>query len=760
MIKKGVCRAIAVRYVFVPNSRRIPVELVTSAGQQEKKMDNLLKFNKELVEGNYKILNTKQPASNLTGDESKPSKSLLNDVLSNRISYVARRIINDDEFLTRYLIVQKDWNPIIEKLLSQQDILLELPSSEISSIFTSAIYKLNWSNIMKVDQFLCRYYANDLKMFSPKNYDCLFKNIGQLEPLYNHKSFHTLGSDAKKHYDLDKDLPYQKINELLRRYALIAEDQDAKSQNRILHYCLNYVCKLNSISAVNKILSFFKVNFNLLPNRTIYSKLIQFCSNLRLYDRAMDLFDTLKFLSMEHQPDINAYNAILNVCEQTQNYPKALDLLQEMKEKNLVPSEYTISKIVKLFAKTSQNNISAEGKKELLRLIGWKVLVPTLQENKLRNIENIMTLAAYDGDANLCRALYFQFTMRKFVEIRSQGTIDDRTAWSKAFNPILFNYLLLAYSNWENYKIPLITMFDEGNKYRNDLLNDIDYTTRSFQDCSVILPLLPLKEISNSNDILLESAALWHFHLNRGQTDKDYLTDSVGWESDTFLKLKQNSGSLEEFKSKIFQLLKEMTFNDINTSILNYRCLNTYLTIPVKLGSKKDFVERLNTYTVDITDLNVIFEKLYENPLDEQLSKDLIQSEHKLLVNCWTYELMMKAAIKFKDSQLAQRTWKKRGLFRMTHMFLNLPKNERVKRDSKFAKITLDFFVEKRELQDALRVVLSSKYFVDWTFQDVKKLYVALTDLEDKDSLHHLRNAISKKDRIKKLEREIEELSI
>lgn len=760
MLKKSICSGISVRYVFVPSSKRLPIGLVTLSDKQQKKMDNLATFNKELIQGNYKIFSSKQPNINSSSiDKPQSSINLLKDPLSDRISNFARELINDDDFLAKYLIVRKDWNPVVDNLLAQEERLLQLSSAKIGTIFSSAIYNLNWVNILKLDQFFCRYYGTDLHKFNPKNYDCLFSNIGQLEPKRSEKVLHGFKFRIDNDPSFDNYLPVNKINELLERYALIAKSQDSQSQNRILHYCLNYVCKLYDIKSVNKILTLFKSRFHLLPNRTIYSKLILFCNNLKLYDKATNLFDTMKFLSMEHQPDINAYNAILHVCEQTKDYPKALDLLQEMKEKNLVPNGYTISKIVKLLAKSSQNNISSEGKKEMLRLIAWKLLLPTLNKNKLSSIENIMSLAAYDGDVNLCRALYFQYTMKQFVEIQPT-CVNDQIAWSKAFNPILFNYLLLAYSNWQNYKIPLMTMFAEGDKYRNDLLNEIDYIARSHQDCSIVLPMIPLMEINNPNDILLESNALWHFHLNIAQTTKDYLSVSIDWKNNKLLKIKQNSSTVENFKSKLFTLLKEAGSNEINFSIFNYKCLNTYLTIPIKLGSLEEFEKRLDTYTIDITDLNEIFEKLYKDPTDEKLQNELIQSKHKLLVNCWTYELMMKAAIKFKNSNLAQRTWKMRGKFRMTNIFLNLPKNERVGNDSKFAKITLDFFVETREFQDALKVVISSKYFVDWKYQDVKNLYTALAELEDEDSLYNLKNAISKKNRIKKLDKEIEELSI
>ena len=326
-----------------------------------------------------------------------------------------------------------------------------------------------------------------------------------------------------------------KLKDLLQRYDMTIENvkitndkqlaERNKQHNIILNYCISYSSKSLNVATVDYFLKHFKEKYDILPDKFTYTNIIQFYSNLNLPEKAWDVFDTMKFLSTAHSPDTKTYNSMLKICQKTKNYAKAIDLFHEMKDRNVIPSVETFSLMGILLATCSSDNISAEGNDEALRLLGWKFISGMMNKEDILSVGAMMALAAYGGDIAVARAIYFEYTMNKYRLFKSQN-IHDIEAWQRAMNPVLFNYQLLAYSRFNPGKVPLLVGWDEGRNLRRDLLNFADYTLRNYEDYQIILPFLPLIELNDINQVLIESNALWHFHLNSGRVYKDYLSYS------------------------------------------------------------------------------------------------------------------------------------------------------------------------------------------------------------------------------------------
>ncbi|GMF07693.1 unnamed protein product [Ambrosiozyma monospora] len=80
------------------------------------------------------------------------------------------------------------------------------------------------------------------------------------------------------------------------------------------------------------------------------------------------------------------------------------------------------------------------------------------------------------------------------------------------------------------------------------------------------------------------------------------------------------------------------------------------------------------------------------------------------------------AAIQNKDVQLAQRIWIERGKYRKTASFQKLSSSKQDFMDFKMARQILCCFVECGYLQDAFRLVLSSKKRFVWSYYHLKSL--------------------------------------
>lgn len=687
-------------------------------------------------------------------------------------------IINDDELIIKNLSnkTRQDWNPIIEKLYLNKDKFKDLPRKTLKKFVSTHIQGLSFQNINKLDEIFKVFAGNEVKKFNFIMYSCLFENISKLPFINSNPNDESLFVNnpilSKLKELVDR---YDKTNETIVVTNEKFHGYRNKQHNIILNYCISYTSKSLKVAYVDYFLKQFKQKYDILPDKFTFTNIIQFYSRLELPEKAWDVFDTMKFLSQAHAPDIKTYNTMLTLCQRSKNYAKAIDLFHEMKDRKVVPNVSTFSLMGSLLATCSSDNITAEGNDKALRLLGWKFISEMMNKDDLLSVGAMMSLAAYDGDVAVARALYFEYTMNQYRKYKTQGK-NDVESWQKAMNPILFNYLLLSYSKYNPGKLPLLLGWEEGRHLRRDLLNFADYTVRNYEDCPVILPFLPLIELNDVSQIVMESNALWHFHVNSGRVDKDYLTYGKDDVELMHKACSNTSTDLNKLSTNILlQVSKLKISNNINTKILNYKCVLTYLTIPIRLNIQEEYIRRLRLYTFDQDEFVNLTTCIIQDKLPmigkESNSKDLMVKEsnverkflsiqHKLMMENSIYANCMKSAIQFHDSEFGSKIWSSRGKYRKSLQFKMLPMRSRIESDTEFAQLMVNFFTEQRQYTDALSIVLSSQRYINWTYPMIKMLHHALVELEDERSINRLLEIVNKKDPIKDLNLQIEELSL
>lgn len=672
--------------------------------------------------------------------------------------------INDDSLLMSSLIdkSKQDWNAIIGRLYDTKERLQGIKMGTIKEWLLTNAKGLSYENIEKLDKMLLEVVSGDIKKFNNSMYECLFENLGNLHPP-----------------PCEEDQITTKMKHILERYDKSRDQavENTKMTQYILNSCLKYSSKIGSHENMDYFLSKFDQDYGIKPNRRNLTTVLQFYTKQGSLKQAWGVFDTMKFLSQSHAPDVTAYNSVLHLCNKEKNYAKAIDLYEEMLDKNLKPSLQTINIMARTMATASSDNITAEGKADSLRLLGWKY-IHTLESSFMRNkdetnyyftLEAMMALTSSDGDVGLARALYFKYTTQKYKEtVRHwQGKVDYQKAWRAALDPRLFNHLLLAYANFRSDKLPVLLGYEKGIELRRNIMNSVDYAGRYDYDdeIKVKLPMLPIADMNQTWQIMSESRALWQFNLEFGGCyDLREIPD--GFDGTKLQELASDSKTSDEFTFNLLQLVSQWKVHFVNHLILNPKTVTTFLTIPVSNGDEKEFLLRLKEFTFQQHELKDRAEKLFESMkmIEGRAASNSGQSsittaktddeddnvryfaslKHKILADAAIYELMMKAASAFKDVTLSGETWKKRGEFRKTATFQQMDAAQRVESDSKFAALMVQFLTGQGLFTDALAIVMSSQKYIDWKYPMVKELHRGLSNLEDSKSIIILLGIVNK----------------
>lgn len=698
-----------------------------------------------------------------TNPEAISLSDMINTVSANQVDKLIpediRHVLNNDKMVTKSLINKKreNWNAIIEGLFENRTQLRDISEATINDWLLPNVKFLSFNSINKLDTLLKEWSDIHGTALSKDMYGCLFNSYGRLSP-----------GPGRANKGIKNDPVLQKMDSLLDRM----DTSNVIPSEFNLTACVTYVSKFRSFKLLNKYLSRFQDSYGLTPNKHTYTKIIQFYDQMGLGERAWNTFDTMKFLSTSHHPDIFTYNAMIQICDKEKNYAKAIDLFYEIQEAKLEPNSATTSLIAKTLACCSNDNIVSEGNSESLKLLGWKFIEKMFGNDDIGSVTSMMALAAYDGDVGLCRALFFKFTMGEFTQKIISET-DARRAWLKSINPILLNYLFVAYSKFSIDKIPLLLGWTEGAQMRRTILNSVDYTGRT-NNSSSVLPMLPLLELVSREHVIAESNALWRFCISNGDASRHTVAPDLAITETSLKKILKESSTFDDFKVTILNEIAQQKMSNINTNVFNNICLTSYLTIPLRLGAEQEFWERLDTYTFKETVFDAkLLATYYENVLlttrktvneetdhkeDPLQSTEIVPSEstcalpkylssinHQLLYNNTTFELAMKGATKFGNSERAKEAWTDRGEYRNTASYAALNDREKNDLDSKFAKIMLDYFVSQKVYDEALGIVLSSKRYIKWTYSMVRNLFQGLESIEDKKSAKILSEVINRK---------------
>ncbi|CCD26229.1 Ccm1p NDAI_0H00550 [Naumovozyma dairenensis CBS 421] len=691
--------------------------------------------------------------------------------------------IEDQDLIIRSLHNKssQQWNPIIERLYQSGLIFEGISQKDMDMKFLRQIKGLTLENIERLDEMLLSNYQQDISKLSMTSYACLFENLGNLKPVSIQRP--------------STDPVISKFKALLKRIdeSNLTREKPLKLNHHILNSCLNYTKKLKSINEINYFLTKFQNDYGIYPNKVNYTSIIQFYTQMNIPKKAWEIFATMKFLSKEHSPDIITYNKMLEVCLLEKDYSRALDLFHELTQAKITPTVTTLTKLIQIMAVCSGNSMTSDGKSESLRLLGWKY-VPRIIESKrgeymskiFEVLGAMLSLAAYDGDVTLARALYFKYTTKKHQELRLKGGegMSIQTLWKWALDPSILNHLLVVYSKFDAVKLPLLFNNTDGVKLRRNILNSVDYNGRSTDEINI--PLLPVITLTTPEQVLAESKAIWSFCLEYGGTTnglndniiREELITNGEWE-----RLCKGPDS-KELKSTLFSLISHWKTNLINTNVLNQKCLISYLTVPLRLGNKDEFLARFKLFTFQQKEFDDAISAVIDNqdnlitddPIPDSSETNVVTSRkpadvdkhldflcslrYKILATDPMYELEMKLATKLQDLELGIQVWKDRGIYRRTTHFNTLNKDERVRNDTEFAKLMIDFYVSQKMYIDAIGIIMASKRHIDWNYHMIKQLHQGLLQIEDKTNIKKLLEIVNKGSRIKLLEEEIDELTI
>ena len=88
------------------------------------------------------------------------------------------------------------------------------------------------------------------------------------------------------------------------------------------------------------------------PNLVIYTSLMTCCVRCGHYNEAFEIFDTMKFTSLNTKPDVQTYTLLIHACslDSTKSAERAADLFQELLASNLRPTKETYHALMRVYA--------------------------------------------------------------------------------------------------------------------------------------------------------------------------------------------------------------------------------------------------------------------------------------------------------------------------------------------------------------------------------------------------------------------------
>ncbi|AGO11020.1 AaceriAFR480Cp [[Ashbya] aceris (nom. inval.)] len=670
----------------------------------------------------------------------------------------------------------QNWDVIVTALYNSEEKLRGLGTDTVKKELLLRVSGLSLEGIAKLDKLLIDRFGEGPE-FDAEMYAVLFKSLGE----------HT--QQAKAVAD--------RMKKLLQRYDA-CEDPDKKPLTQeVLNCCLKVGTAAKSFDDMNYFLAKFVQDYRILPNKVNYDQVLTFYLKNRTPAQAWETFGAMKYMSLSHRPDVTTYNLMLQICDQERNYSKALDLYHEIQDLKMEPDVRTLSMLAKAMASASTDPIVSEGKADSLRLTGWKFIHEIENNPKYATAKDdpvcahgvlttMMALASYDGDVGLARALFYRHAMQSYKKLTERANVGAfshpaaaRTAWTQAIDPVLFNYLLMAYSRYQPNKLPILLGYEQGAKFRRRLLFNVDYMGRSESDNDMHanIPLLPVMELSSTAEVLNESRALWQFFLSKQSMGSPRPKPSARIVS-MLEEYRRKHETFEGFTKDVKSQLKRWQWHAMNRRLMTPITLVSYLSIPLRLGASEEFSLRYQQTIYTENELNLSLKNFYD-PIPASVSSEMTalgdSSDMKIekyareidegIMQIYSFackqrafndvfELAMKAATRFKDGSLATQVWKERGDFRKSESYKSMSLKERIAGDTSFACATVKFFVAEKRLSEAMAVVMSSQKYIDWKYYMVKDLHNALVSIEDEISVRKLLSVVNKQNRLKALSTE------
>lgn len=444
--------------------------------------------------------------------------------------------------------------------------------------------------------------------------------------------------------------------------------------------------KRNDLEKINHFLGEMKAN-KLEPSPVIYLDILSTCVyKARDHKQAVEIFDTLKFLSQKTKPDTRAYQDIIVSYVNNNDIEKALDLYREMLNTGVSVNQ-------KILVALAKGCIS----REELKLKAWDFMFDIYNngwEPSLETYEYMMYLASKDFDVSFTRALY--------SKLNESGSLT-----AKAFTFLMLAYSRAAVACKIDCPPSSITFHETGRIFRRNILSDLKYTGSSDKDESVNLPFLPFLDLKTKREILAESSAMWAYTLIH---NPEFINSE---NTNTYLNIAAHIGSIEDFEERF----NSTTYLDVAQNenqtrfIIDESEINT-----LKDDDNNEDTDLSKTKTRDKNSMTT-------SPLLQQLGKTPNLSVKKVARTSLTYVIALNAAGNCKNYPFAQKIWVERGLFRKSPLFTNLSRDKKNKLDFEFASAMVSSLAEMNLLQDALAILVSTEYQFKWTWRELHKLY-------------------------------------
>ena len=452
--------------------------------------------------------------------------------------------------------------------------------------------------------------------------------------------------------------------------------------------------KNNNLEKINQYLAEMKLN-KLQPSKETFSNILTCCVyKAKDHKQAVEIFDSMKFLSQGTRPTTRNYQDIIVSYINNDNIEKSLDLYQEM----LIEKVEINQKILVALARgcTRRPELKMKSWEFMFEIynLGWE---PTFE-----TYEYILYLAANDGDISLARALY-----KKLNE-------------TKSVTPKAFSFLMLAYSKGNpgtSSELPTIVFHEKGRIFRSRLLNDTDMETNNgdIHSPQFNIPMLPIIELRNNQEILAESSALWAHSL----MFNPWLINNES--TDIYLKVALEHGTLEEFKARYE-----------NSTVLD-----------------EDGIPQTREIQIEEPEIDLDDDSTLNNSkksLTSPILESIIQSNNNKKVprSSLIYITALRAAGKFQSYDFGQMIWDERGSFRKSTRFTTLPRLQKDQEDFKFASAMVSALTKMGMISDALAIVVSTEYQFRWSRNELSELFHTALEVGDEHTVQTVKSITSR----------------
>lgn len=471
--------------------------------------------------------------------------------------------------------------------------------------------------------------------------------------------------------DKISDSQMQLINKYFQEISKQTDLKIDHYETMILAYVKNnHMEKIDGILAQMK-----KKNIEIL--KMIYTSIVRgYIFYQKDHQRALDTFDSMKFLSQKTQPDEKVYTDVIVSCVMHREIERALDLYYELKDKGMNVNQNLLSTLAKGCSRLKQFKTQAWNFLFQVYDHGW---VPNLQ-----TYEHMLYIAARDGDVELTRALFYKMLQTNSVTIRA------------------FRYLILSYSKYvpphRRKEKHLILLNHKGQLFRQNILQDVDFSKPVHG-----FPFLPSSHIPDSKFVLAESSAIWaHTVMN----NPSFLRQQTLVAS--YVSIALELGDFTEFKDRFD-----------SASYLNTDGIPKVREIEIIEPRQDEPTEKATTTeeqnALSETDNN----SLIRSPILNQLQQNINDNQFKAPRDSYLYNLAIKAAGKFKNYGFAQEILHERGQFRKSNSFKLLSPKQQNQDDFQFAGYLVECWTNMNLLEDAYAVVLLSVDRFPWSWREL-----------------------------------------